>query len=107
MGSMKDLMGMIPGMNKMTKGMDIDDDAFKHIEAIIQSMTPKERENPEILNNSRRKRIAAGAGRELVEVNRLIKQFDDMKKMMKMMGNKAEMGKMMQRMKNMPGMGGM
>lgn len=107
MGSMKDLMGMIPGMNKMTKGLDIDDDAFKHIEAIIQSMTPKERENPDILNNSRRKRIAAGSGRDLVEVNRLVKQFDDMKKMMKMMGNKAQMGKMMQQMKNMPGMGGM
>lgn len=107
MGSMKDLMGMIPGMNKMTKGMEIDDDAFKHIEAIIQSMTPKERENPEILNNSRRKRIAAGSGRDLVEVNRLVKQFDDMKKMMKMMGNKAQMGKLMQQMKNIPGMGGM
>lgn len=107
MGSMKDLMGMIPGMSKMTKGVDIDDDAFKHIEAIIQSMTPKERENPDLLNNSRRKRIAAGSGRDLVEVNRLVKQFDDMKKMMKMMGNKAQMGKMMQQMKNMPGMGGM
>jgi signal recognition particle subunit SRP54 len=107
MGSMKDLMGMIPGMNKMTKGMEIEDDAFKHIEAIIQSMTPKERENPEILNNSRRKRIASGSGRDLVEVNRLVKQFDDMKKMMKMMGNKAQMGKLMQQMKNMPGMGGM
>lgn len=107
MGSMKDLMGMIPGMNKMTKGVEIEDDAFKHIEAIIQSMTPKERENPEILNNSRRKRIASGSGRDLVEVNRLVKQFDDMKKMMKMMGNKAQMGKLMQQMKNMPGMGGM
>jgi len=107
MGSMKDLMGMIPGMNKMSQAMDIDDDAFKHIEAIIQSMTPKERENPDILNNSRRKRIASGSGRDLVEVNRLVKQFDDMKKMMKMMGNKAQMGKMMQQMKNMPGMGGM
>ena len=104
---MKDLMGMIPGMSKMTKDVDIDDDAFKHIEAIIQSMTPKERENPDLLNNSRRKRIAAGSGRDLVEVNRLVKQFDDMKKMMKMMGNKAQMGKMMQQMKNMPGMGGL
>jgi signal recognition particle subunit SRP54 len=106
MGNMKDLMGMIPGMSKMAKGVDIDDDAFKHIEAIIQSMTPKERENPDLLNNSRRKRIAAGSGRDLVEVNRLVKQFDDMKKMMKMMGNKAQMGKMMQQMKNVPGMGG-
>jgi signal recognition particle subunit SRP54 len=104
MGSMKDLLGMIPGMNKITKGLEINDDALKHIEAIIQSMTPKERENPEILNNSRRKRIAAGSGRDLVEVNRLIKQFEEMKKIMKIMGNKSEMGKLMQQMKNFPGM---
>lgn len=107
MGSMKDLMGMIPGMGKMTKGMDIDDDAFKYVEAIIFSMTPAERERPEILSSQRRKRIAAGSGRDIAEVNRLIKQFEDTKKMMKMMGNRAEMGKMMQRMKNIPGMGGL
>ena len=107
MGSMKDLMGMIPGMSKMTQGADIDDDAFKYVEAIIFSMTPAERERPEILSTQRRKRIAAGAGRDIAEVNKLIKQFEDTKKMMKMMGNRAEMGKMMQRMKNIPGMGGM
>ena len=107
MGNMKDLMGMIPGMGKAIKDVDIDDDAFKYIEAIIYSMTPYERERPEVLNNSRRKRIAAGSGRDIQEVNRLIKQFEDMKKMMKMMGNKAQMGRMMQRMKNIPGMGGM
>lgn len=106
MGSMKDLMGMIPGMGKAMKGVEMDDDAFKYIEAIIYSMTPVERERPEILNNSRRKRIAVGSGRDLVEVNRLVKQFEDTKKMMKMMGNKAQMAKMMSQMKNMPGMGG-
>jgi signal recognition particle subunit SRP54 len=107
MGSMKDLMGMIPGMSKMTQGADIDDDAFKYVEAIIFSMTPAERERPEILSSQRRKRIAVGSGRDIAEVNRLIKQFEDTKKMMKMMGNRAEMGKMMQRMKNIPGMGGL
>jgi signal recognition particle subunit SRP54 len=107
MGSMKDLMGMIPGMGKMTQGMDIDDDAFKYVEAIIFSMTPAERERPEIINTQRRKRIAAGSGRDIAEINRLMKQFEDTKKMMKMMGNRAEMGKMMQRMKNIPGMGGL
>jgi signal recognition particle subunit SRP54 len=107
MGSMKDLMGMIPGMGKAMKGVEMDDDAFKYIEAIIYSMTPAERERPELLNNSRRKRIAAGSGRDLVEVNRLVKQFEDTKKMMKMMGNKAQMAKMMSQMKNIPGMGGL
>lgn len=107
MGSMKDLMGMIPGMGKAVKGVEMDDDAFKYIEAIIYAMTPAERERPEILNNSRRKRIAAGSGRDLVEVNRLVKQFEDTKKMMKMMGNKAQMAKMMSQMKNIPGMGGL
>jgi len=107
MGSMKDLAGMIPGMGKMMKGTEIDDDAFKYIEAIIFSMTPAERERPEILNTQRRKRIATGAGRDIAEVNRLIKQFEDTKKMMKMMGNRAEMGKMMQKMKNVPGLGGL
>jgi signal recognition particle subunit SRP54 len=94
-------------MSKMTQGADIDDDAFKYVEAIIFSMTPAERERPEILSSQRRKRIAVGSGRDIAEVNRLIKQFEDTKKMMKMMGNRAEMGKMMQRMKNIPGMGGL
>ncbi len=84
MGNLKDLMGMIPGVGKMMKDVDISDDAFKHIEAIIQSMTREERENPDIINGSRRKRIAKGAGRSIEEVNKLMKQFEDMKKMMKM-----------------------
>ncbi|MFN4299572.1 MAG: signal recognition particle protein [Thermaurantimonas sp.] len=85
MGNVKDLMGMLPGMNKIMKNIDIDDNAFKHVEAIILSMTPQERRNPEILNGSRKKRIALGSGRDISEVNRLIKQFEDMKKVMKMM----------------------
>jgi len=85
MGNMKDLMAMIPGMGKALKGIDIDDDAFKHIEAIIHSMTPDERANPSKLNHSRKKRIAKGSGREVQEVNQLLKQFDQMSKMMKMM----------------------
>ena len=84
MGNMKDLMGMIPGMGKALKNVDIDDDAFKGIEAIISSMTPLERETPSVLNGSRRKRIAAGSGTSIQEVNRLIKQFDDTRKMMRM-----------------------
>ena len=76
---------MIPGMDKALKGEEIDDDAFKSIEAIIYSMTPEERENPSILNGSRRKRIAAGSGTSIVEVNRLIKQFEETAKMMRMM----------------------
>ncbi len=85
MGNVKDLMGMIPGFSKVMKDIDIDDNAFKHVEAIIQSMTPQERRNPDILNGSRKKRIAMGSGRDITEVNKLIKQFEDMKKMMKMM----------------------
>ena len=84
MGNMKDLLGMIPGVGKALKDVDIKDDAFKHIEAIIQSMTPEERTNPQILNASRKQRIASGSGRNIQEVNRLIKQFDDMRKMMRM-----------------------
>ncbi len=84
MGSIKDLMGMIPGMNKM-KDVEIDDDAFKSIEAIIYSMTPEERRNPKIINGSRKKRIARGSGTSIQEVNQLLKQFDQMRKMMKMM----------------------
>ena len=85
MGNMKDLMGMIPGVGKAIKDVDIDDDAFKYIEAIIGSMTPNERSNPELLNLNRKKRIARGAGRDLKEVNQMVKQFHQMSKMMKMM----------------------
>jgi signal recognition particle subunit SRP54 len=85
MGSMKDLLGMIPGAGKALKGMDIDDDAFKNIEAIIHSMTPEERSDPSLLNPSRKNRIAKGSGRDIQEVNQLLKQFKQMSKMMKMM----------------------
>jgi signal recognition particle subunit SRP54 len=101
MGSMKDLMGMIPGAGKMMKNMDIDDDAFKHIEAIIHSMTPYERENPNKINASRKKRIGKGSGTSVQEVNQLLKQFSQMSKMMKMMqgGGGKKMMQMMQNMK--------
>lgn len=89
MGNLKDLAGMIPGVGKAIKDVDIDDNAFKSIEAIIQSMTPKERTNPEILNTSRRQRIAKGSGTNIQEVNRLIKQFDQTRKMMKMVTGAA------------------
>ncbi|GAB3657124.1 signal recognition particle protein [Echinicola sediminis] len=85
MGNLKDLMGMIPGMGKVIKGLDIDDDSFKPIEAIIRSMTPLERENPDVIDGSRRKRIATGSGRSIQEVNNLMKQFSDMRKLMKQM----------------------
>jgi len=94
MGNLKDVVGMIPGMGKAMKNLDIDDDAFKHIEAIIHSMTPKEREDPAIINGSRRKRIADGSGTNIQEVNRLLKQFDETRKMMRMVSQ----GKNMQRM---------
>ena len=100
MGPMKDLVSMVPGMAKAAKGLDIDDNAFKHIEAIIHSMTPKERSNPKVIDQSRKKRIAAGSGREIQEVNKLIKQFDQMSKMMKMMQG-AKGRNMMQMMQNM------
>ncbi|MBM3451571.1 MAG: signal recognition particle protein [Bacteroidetes bacterium] len=103
MGNMKDLMGMIPGMGKAVKDIDIKDDAFKHVEAIIYSMTPKERANPVILNNSRKMRIASGSGTNMIEVNKLIKQFDDMKKMMKLMSNPRNMAGMMNQLKGMKG----
>ena len=83
MGSMKDLMGMIPGMDKALKGVEISDDAFKPVEAIINSMTPAERSNPALLNGSRKERIARGSGTTIVEVNRFLKQFEQMSKMMK------------------------
>lgn len=100
MGNVKDLMGMIPGVGKAVKNMDIDDDAFKGIEAIIYSMTPAEREDPKILNGTRRKRIAAGSGSDIQEVNQLIKQFGETQKMMKMMsGGKGK--NLMRAMSNM------
>ena len=85
MGNMKDLIGMIPGAGKAMKGVDIDDDAFKGIEAIIHSMTPEERTKPELINASRKKRIGKGSGSSVQEVNQLLKQFNQMSKMMKMM----------------------
>jgi len=85
MGSMRDLLGMIPGVGRQVRDLDIDDDAFKHIEALINAMTPEERRRPEIINGSRRRRIAAGSGLEVQDVNQLLKQFRDMKKMMKTM----------------------
>ena len=106
MGNLKELASMIPGVGKAIKDVDIDDNAFKGIEAIIKSMTPKERTNPEILNQSRRQRIAKGSGTNLQEVNRLIKQFDQTRKMMKMVtgSQMAKMAGMMGKMKGMPGM---
>ncbi len=101
MGNMKDLMGMIPGVGKMMKDVEVKDDAFKNIEAIIQSMTPHEKENPDSINQSRRNRIAKGSGTDLQEVNRLIKQFEDMRKVMKQMSNPAAMANMMKRMPKM------
>ncbi len=107
MGNVKDLMGMIPGMGKAIKDVDIQDDAFKHIEAIITSMTPAERANPDIINNQRKGRIAKGSGTDVVEVNKLLKQFNDTKKMMKLMSNPKGMAQLMKQMKGMPGMPGM
>ncbi|MGY6520133.1 MAG: signal recognition particle protein [Mongoliitalea sp.] len=103
MGNIKDLVGMIPGMGKAMKGLDIDDDSFKPIEAIIRSMTPMERENPDMIDGSRRKRIATGSGRSIVEVNNLMKQFGDMRKLMKQMnkmgGAQKALGGMMPKMR--------
>ena len=103
MGNMKDLVGMIPGMGKAMKDVDIDDDAFKGIEAIITSMTNEERENPHVIKGSRRQRIASGSGTSVNEVNKLLKQFEDMRKMMRVMNDKTKMSQMMRAMKNMPG----
>ncbi|MBP3834768.1 MAG: signal recognition particle protein [Prevotella sp.] len=102
MGSLKDLAAMIPGVGKSIKDLDIDDNAFKGIEAIIQSMTPHERSHPEVLNQSRKMRIAKGSGTDIQEVNRLIKQFDQTRKMMKMVAGGSKMG-MMKNMMNMKG----
>jgi signal recognition particle subunit SRP54 len=98
MGNLKDLMGMIPGMGKAMKDVDIKDDSFKGVEAIINSMTPFERKNPDVINQSRRLRIAKGSGKDISDINAFIKQFEQMKQMMSMM-NKMPMGRMM------PGMG--
>jgi signal recognition particle subunit SRP54 len=100
MGPMKDLVSMIPGMAKATKDLDIDDDAFKYIEAMIYSMTPLERSQPKLIDASRKKRIANGSGRDVQELNKLIKQFDQMSKMMKMMQG-AKGRNMMQMMQSM------
>ncbi len=95
MGNVKDLMAMIPGVGKAVKDMDIDDNAFKGIEAIIKSMTPEERVNPVVLNGSRRKRIAVGSGTSVQEVNKLLKQFDETRKMMKMMTKGGNVARLM------------
>ncbi len=100
MGDIKSLMNMIPGMSKMTKDINIDDKAFGKVEAIILSMTPKERANPDLLNMSRKKRIATGSGKNLHEINMFIKQFDQMRKMMQMMSKGKGMDRMMQGMPN-------
>lgn len=100
MGNLKDLAGMIPGVGKALKDIDIDDNAFKSIEAIIKSMTPEERENPSLMNGSRRKRIAEGSGTSIAEVNRLLKQFEDMRKLMKMVSGSG--AKNLARMMNQP-----
>jgi signal recognition particle subunit SRP54 len=101
MGNVKDLMGMVPGMGKAMKDVEIKDDAFKHIEAIILSMTPQERTNPAIINGQRKNRIAKGSGLNVVEVNKLLKQFEDTRKMMKMMSNPKNMMGMMSKLKGM------
>jgi signal recognition particle subunit SRP54 len=101
MGNMKDLAGMIPGVGKAIKNLDVDDDAFKSIESIIFSMTPQERENPALINGSRRKRIATGSGTSVQDVNRLIKQFDDTRKMMKMMSVGKNLARVMGNMSAM------
>lgn len=105
MGNIKDLVGMIPGVGKAVKDMDINDDAFKGIEAIINAMTPEERSKPEILNGSRRQRIAKGSGQGVTEVNKLLKQFEETRKMMRMMNDKNAMMKLMRNMPKMPGGG--
>lgn len=103
MGDLKSLMGMIPGVGKQIKNLDIDDKAFSKVESIIYSMTPQERTSPELLNMSRKRRIAQGCGHNIHEINMFIKQFDEMRKMMKMMSNSKGMDKMMQGMNQMKG----
>ena len=101
MGNIKDLLGMLPGVSSQIKDLDIDDNAFKGIESMIQSMTPQERSKPEILNSSRKQRIVRGSGRNIQELNKLLTQFEQMRKMMKMMNNS---GGKMPKMPNLPGM---
>ncbi len=100
MGNIKDLAAMIPGMGKAVRDMDLDDDAFREVEAIIRSMTPQERANPDLLNGSRKKRIAMGSGTTVTEINRLLKQFNETRKMMRAMSGKKNLSRLM----NMPGM---
>lgn len=104
MGNMKDLLGMVPGMGKMIKNIDIDDDAFKGVEAIIKSMTPHERKNPQLIDKSRKNRIAKGSGTSIQEVNQLLKQFSEMGKMMKFMQSSGGRQMMQSMAKNQPGM---
>jgi len=101
MGNLKDLASMIPGVGKAMKDIDIDDNAFKSIEAIINSMTPQEREDPSLLNGSRRKRIATGSGTDIQEINRLIKQFDETRRMMKMISGGNNLKRVMNNMSAM------
>jgi len=95
MGNMKDLLGMIPGMGKQVKNLDINDDSFKGIEAMINSMTPAERADPDLIDGNRRKRIAKGAGKDISDVNAFMKQFEDMRGMMKNMNKMPGLGRMM------------
>ncbi|HQV05969.1 MAG TPA: signal recognition particle protein, partial [Chitinophagaceae bacterium] len=99
MGNMKDMLGMIPGMGNKIKDVDINDDSFKGIEALINSMTPEERSNPDLMNGSRKMRIAKGAGKDVTELNAFLKQFEQMKGMMKNMNKMGAMGRMMPGMK--------
>jgi signal recognition particle subunit SRP54 len=99
MGNMKDMLGMIPGMGSKLKDVDINDDAFNGIEAMINSMTPAEREDPDLIDMSRKKRIAKGSGKDIQEVNNFMKQFDQMRQMMKNMNKLGAFGKMMPGMK--------
>lgn len=101
MGDLKSLLGMIPGAGKMMKDVNIDEKAFSKVEAIIQSMTPQERANPDILNMSRKNRIATGCGKTVHEINAFIKQFEEMRKMMFMFSKGQGMGQMMNQMKNL------
>jgi signal recognition particle subunit SRP54 len=102
MGNLTDLVGMIPGAGKAVKDADLDEDSFKPIEAIINSMTPEEREDPSLLNGSRRRRIAKGSGTSVREINELMKQFEQMKKMMKTMTKMNKVGRAMEGLKNLP-----
>jgi signal recognition particle subunit SRP54 len=104
MGNIKDLASMLPGVGKALRDVDIDNSAFKGVEAIILSMTPYERNNPQVINGSRRRRIAEGSGTTIVEVNRLLKQFEDTRKVMKIMAGGTMKNKAMGAMKAMQGM---